>query len=403
MFNRAGSVLRSPRSLAAAVVLLGCVGLRFAFLGGGVDHSVVVDFADADGLVNGNEVRIAGVNAGTVSDIRIVHNRAAGALKGVNQYAEVVVHIDDAHWPLHAGTQFAVRPRGVLSNVFVALTPGPANGGQLDTSSPIPVSRTTSPINIDELSNVFDPSVRDSIKTQIAQGNIMFGGDGAQNGALNLNGTLHNLNPLSADLVPLTATLAQRSPELDRLNTEYDTILGELAREDTSLRGVIEHGNVLFKAIVDKQVDLQGTLDHAASSLTKLDGVLQGEQSNVIAIFQKGPTNLDKTVSTNQLLLPLLTAVNPHIPHLDQLLHFFVTGNGYVAQSAGGPQVDNLRVNGSLPLSGRTASPCGGEPIEQPNCQATFSSSAADGSAGPTLASGTVAAPLTAVLGGMLG
>lgn len=402
LLHRARHLIASPRTVAAGAVLLGLVGLRFAFFGGSNEHLVTVDFADANGLVNANEVRIAGVEAGSVKSISIVHNGnkpgAGGA--AVSQYAEVTLEINDANWPLRQGTIFAVRPRGVLSNVYVALTPGSSNAAPLDVGHPIPVSQTSSPVNLDELGNVFDQNVRDSIRTQINQGNLAFGGDGLENGAQNFNGLVSNLNPLTRDLQPITAVLAQRTPELQRLDTEYNTILGELAREDQNLRGVINNGDVLFRAIVDKQADLQGTLDHAAAVLTKVDQVMTGEQSNLIAFFQKGPVALDKNVQANDLLNPLVTSVNPHIPHLQTLLHYFVTGNGYVAQG-----VDSLRVDGSLPLTGRTASPCGGEPKEQGNCKLTFASSPVNGSSGPTVASAPDAGfpGTTLLLGGLVG
>lgn len=390
--RRVLNALWSPWTLAVAAAVLAVVGLRFAFFGGG-PHVVTVDFADADGLVPGNEVRIAGIEAGSVKSVNIVHNGDPGAMNGIGQYAEVQVSIDDTHWPLHTGTQFAVRPKGVLSNVYVSLTPG--HGAEtIDLGRPVPVTQTQSPVNIDELSNVFDPKVRDAIRTQIYQGDVMLGGQGDQNGAANLNGLLVNANPLTRDLSPITAVLAQRTPELDRLNTEFGTILGELASEDQNLGGVINNGNTLLAAIAAKQDALKGTLDHAATTFTQLDQVLAGEQNNLGTIFEKGPSALDKSKRALDLLLPLVRNVNPHIPHLDILLHDFITATGYNIKN-----LDAMRVDASLP-NGRTASPCGGEPSEQPKC-ATPASMPFDGSAGTaTQVSLDTTVPL---LGGLVG
>src|ERR1035441_101415 len=50
----------------------------------------------------------------------------------------------------------------------------------------------------------------------------------------------------NADAVPITTVLGARTPELDRLNFEFDTISGDLAREDSSLRGVFSNGDFVF-------------------------------------------------------------------------------------------------------------------------------------------------------------
>lgn len=355
--RRARAALGRERSVVAGAVLLGCVGLRFALLGGAGDHVVTVRFADADGLVGGNEVRVAGVAVGHVDAIGIVHDATVSDPRLGNQFAEARLVIDDSHWPLHQGTTFAVRPRGVLSDVVVQLYPGAASGPLLDVGRPVPASQTSSPVNLDELNGLFDPTVRQALRTQIDQGVVAFGGTGAAD----FNQLLVNLTPLTRDLHPVTSVLAERSPELSRLNGEFATISGDLAREDSDLRGLIEHQNTLFATIANRQADLRGTLDHAASVLTSLDGVLTGEERNLTALFQKGPAALDKSKQATDLIYPLVYDVNPHIPDLDTLLRYFVTGNGYRSQNG----VISLRIDANLPFPGRTSSACGGVPSEQ--------------------------------------
>ena len=377
-------VLTSRALLVGALAAGAAAGLAFS-LGGGSDHQVRVRFADANGLVSGNEIRVAGVQAGTVSSVTIGIDRATG-----QQYADTLLTIDGSHWPLHQGTTFAVRPKGVLSNVFVALNPGNRSAPAIDAGHVFGLDQTSSPINLDEFSNLFDPDVRTSLRTQIQEGTLAFGGAGAGN----LNGTLHNLNPLSSDLSPLTTVLAQRSPELDRLNGEFDTITAELASEDGNLRGMISNGNVFFGALAAKQHELQATLDHASTTLASIDSGLKGEEGNLAAIFQKGPAALDKTRRADDLLIPLITYINPHIPDLNVLLHEFHSATGLQtactnpAECQNGPTVDTFRANTTLnDASHATAVPCGGEPVEQgPSCPGQHpntGTASAPGGAGP--------------------
>ena len=330
-----------------AVCLGGAALAGFAFLGvgGSSSHRVTARFADANGLVSGNEVRVAGAVAGTVDSITVGGGRSG-------PYAEVVLDIDGAHWPLHKGTVFAVRPKGVLSNVFVELTPGPQSAPQIDRSHLFGTDETQSPVNLDALTDVFDADVRSALRTQLQEGVIALGGPGAGD----LNATIHQLDPLSNALIPLTALLAERSPELDRLNAEYDSITGKLASEDQSLRGLITNANITLGALAARQQQLRGTLDHAANTFNDLDQGLQGEEANLRSLLGKGPTALDILRQTAAVLAPLIQAVDPHIPHLDILLDEFVSGTGYTING-----IDTLRVDAVLNQPGHSAEPCGGQ------------------------------------------
>jgi len=362
MTARLASTLLSSRALAIGALAAGAVA-GSAFLSQGSGHQVQVRFADADGLVAGNEIRLAGIPAGSVDSVQVQVDPSTG-----QQFALATLDIDDAHWPLHKGTQFAVRPKGVLSNVYVAFAPGSSSSATLDSGHVFGLSETSSPINLDEFSNLFTADVRQSLRTQIEEGVVAFGGGGADD----TNALLHNANPLSADLAPVTAVLAARSPELDRLNAEWDTLSGELAREDANLRGLIENGNTTLGAIASHASHLQGTLVHAAGTLTSLDQTLKGEESNLAAIFRKSPASLEKQQASDVAIVPVLQFINPYLPDLNNLLNNLVSVSGIPANGlpvAGGSYTQDFRVDASLYAGKlRSAYACGGQPDLQPGC-----------------------------------
>jgi phospholipid/cholesterol/gamma-HCH transport system substrate-binding protein len=352
--GRIAAVLLSSRTLM--VLALGAAAAAgVAFLGGGSSHQVVAQFTDADGLVAGNEIRVAGLQTGgTVDSVQV-------QVQNGKQVAVATLNVDDAHWPLHKGTTFAVRPKGVLSNMFVALNPGSSNAPVLDASHVFGTDETSSPINLDAFSNLFTQDVRESIRTQIQEGVVAFGGAGADN----TNALLQNLNPLTADLSPVTAVLAQRSPELDRLNGEFDTITADLAREDSNLHGLIENGNTFLHTIATNATAVQGTLVHAAGTLGTLDQALSGEESNLAAIFKKGPSSLDSSAHLADMTNPVLNYINPHIQSLDTLLNYFLSATGW--QTSPDPSkpsnfVLNSRVDATLYIGNQKfAVACGGQ------------------------------------------
>ena len=353
MIVRIVRLLASSKGVFVAAVAAGAFcGLALSL--GGPDHTATAQFTNVNGLTSGNEVRIGGIEVGTVQSLEVHVDPQSG-----QQVAQVVFSVDSAHWPLREGTRVAVRPKGVLSNVYVDVTPGSDSAKSLGDSPTFGLSETSSPVNLDELSNVFDPSVRQSIRTQLQEGVLVFGGSGVTD----LNQTIANANPLTADAGPITGVLAARSPELDRLNGEFDTISGDLAREDSSLRGLLSNGDTFLGTLATHEASLQGTLVHAAGTLGTLDQALQGEEGNLATIFKDGPAALSAAKNSADLLAPLIANVDPYIGDLDTLLHEFITATGYdtgTGNNAYGLPLDTLRVDGSLPLPGKTATPCGG-------------------------------------------
>lgn len=361
MTRRVTAWLASSRGLFLTAVLAGSLA-GFGFLGlGGPSHVVTAQFRDADGLVVGNEVRVAGVPAGSVTSIEVGMDPQTGA-----QYAQVDMNIDASHWPLTEGTTIAVKPKGVLSNVFVELTPGSPHNPSLGNHPFFNVNQTQSPVNLDELSNVFTPDVRSAIRTQLQEGVIAFG----TGGATNLNQTISNANPLTLDAIPLTDVLATRSPQLDNLNWEFDQVSGMLAREDSNLRPLIVNLDTTLGALAQREVELQGTLVHAANVFGDLSQALSSPttQADLQRIFAQGPQSLDCAAALSDNITPLVTAVNPYISYnsprtLDDLLGEFITATGFNTNTGGptgGPSIDTLRIDPTLPPSGYSAQDSGG-------------------------------------------
>jgi ABC-type transporter Mla subunit MlaD len=360
--RRITAALASSRALFLTAVLAGSLtGLGFLGIGAS-SHTVTARVSDADGLVVGNEVRVAGVQAGTVGAVHIAVDPSSG-----QQYAEVQFQVDSTHWPLHQGTSVAVKPKGVLSNVFVALMPGADTGPSLGNNPFFDVNQTQSPVNLDELSNVFNSDVTHSIRTQLQEGVLALGGAGATD----LNQTISYANPLTRDVIPVTDVLAQRSPQLDLLNFEFDTISGDLAREDSNLRPLVVNLDTTLAALAAREVELQGTLVHASHVFGDLDQALSSQttQTDLQYIFKFGPSALTCSIALSSYITPLVHSVNPYISTLDALLGEFVTATGYNAYSSpsGSPVVDTLRIDPTLPpSSGYTATESGGLGAEHP-------------------------------------
>ena len=127
-------------TVLGGVVLLVAAGfLIFAFratgLSGGDGYEITAQFDDASGLVSGTEVRMSGVQIGTV---------VSQSLDLETFYANVVLSIDDSIG-LPTDTSAKIVADGLLGGNYIALEPGaeieviPAGGKLLYTQGAINV------------------------------------------------------------------------------------------------------------------------------------------------------------------------------------------------------------------------------------------------------------------------
>jgi len=208
-------------------------------------------------------------------------------------------------------------------------------------------------VGLDELSNVFTPSVRESIRTQLQEGVLALGGAGAPD----LNQTIYYANPLTRDAIPLTSVLASDAPQLSRLNFEFATVSGDLAREDSNLRPLIVNANTLLGALAAREVALQGTIDQGAATFSSLNQTLSSPVTitDLQNFFKEGQAALTCAYAAASYLAPLISSVNPDVADLDVLLREFVTATGYNSGTKPPPStsgVDTTRVNTWLGAGG---------------------------------------------------
>lgn len=341
--RRFAAALASSKGMFLIALLAGAL-TGSAFLGiGDSNHTVTAQFSDADGLVGGNEVRIAGVVAGSVQSVTPTVDPNTG-----QQYATVRFQVDSDHWPLTKGTSVAITPKGVLANVYLSVQPGPSSNPLLGNTPFFPVSQTQSPVKLSELSNVFTPSVRTAIRTQLQEGVLALGGAGAPD----LNSTLYYADPLTRDAVPISQVLADRTPQLNDLNIEFDTITGDLAREDSNLRPLISNLDTTLGVLANRENDVQGILVQGATVFNELNSALRvpGAVTGLTNIFNQSAAALTCAQALGSGLEPLIESVNPNVSTLDVLLGEFITATGYYSTPG---NVDSLRVNGFLAAGGQ--------------------------------------------------
>lgn len=130
-----------------SLLLTGALAMIMGNLGFGASREFRAVFADASSITEGNDVRVAGVSVGKVTDV-------APYLQGK---ALVTFEVEDG-LELTTSTHVAVRFLNLVGTRYLTLEPGTAKSATpLEPGSLIPESRTEPALNLTALFNGFRP------------------------------------------------------------------------------------------------------------------------------------------------------------------------------------------------------------------------------------------------------
>lgn len=254
-------------------------------------------FQSAHQLVPGNDVVLNGVPVGTVEQVSVAPEGSAAG-------ATVKMKLDGKYTPLHRGTRAAIRPRGVLGDMFVQLTPG--GGPAIPRGGSIPLQDTAAPVTLDEVNDIFDPTTRQRIHTLTVEGGKTFDGAGKD-----LNALLQTLPALSLDAQDISAKLAEKDQQLDALQQEFDTVAGMMAREAEALKRDLANGASILQVLAEHEQKLQEELVYANAALAKLNAALGGHEKDLNQILKQMPALLDDLRSFQQHSTSALSILHP--------------------------------------------------------------------------------------------
>ncbi|GAA4201017.1 MCE family protein [Actinocatenispora rupis] len=218
------SVLPSLVKLAVfAVVTIALTALLAQTLGslgwlGGTRYKA--QFTDVTGLLQGDDIRIAGVKVGQVKDIELVHGKTA----------QVSFTLDDTI-TVPKSVRAKIRYRNLIGQRYVELTEGSGDGGEMRPGDVIPVSHTEPALDLTVLFNGFQPlfaglSPKDVNKFAYEIIQVLQGEGGT-------------VNDLLARTASLTNTLADRDKVIGRVIDNLNQVLATLNARGTKLSDTI--------------------------------------------------------------------------------------------------------------------------------------------------------------------
>jgi len=242
------------------------------------------DFTEAAGLQAGDLVTIAGVEAGRV-----------GAVRLDGDHVRVTFAVEDA-W-VGDQTSASIQIRTLLGAKHLALDP--QGSGPLDPATPIPLSRTASPLDVvaafDGLSGTIDRLDTKQLATSLETLAATFRdtpGDvrGALDGLSRLSTTVASrddeIRELLAGTHRLSGVLAARTDDVTALLADGNRLLAELQRRQDAiarlLTGTRRLAQQLTALVADDQAQLRLTLE----TLGRVVDVLQRNQDDVAATIK---------------------------------------------------------------------------------------------------------------------
>lgn len=242
----------TPGRIAAILAFVVAIGVAVALLFGGDDGTkYTLLFKTGGQLVPGNEVLVAGQRVGLVDSIDLTEDNQAA----------ITVNMDE---PLREGTTAIIRSTSLsgVANRYIALTPGPNNEPDIPEGDTIFGTDTTSPVDIDQLFNVFQPKQRKSLQKFIR------GNADAYAGKTELaNRAYKFLNPALSTSERLFAELSGDSVALERFLVAGSKTFGALADRRADLTSLVSNANDTLQAINNRNSDLDTSLEFLPDTL----------------------------------------------------------------------------------------------------------------------------------------
>ena len=225
-------------------------------------------FDDASFAVQGEDVRIAGANVGSIQSLGVTSGKRA----------EVTISIGNPDFtPFHNNAHCAIRPQSLIGEEYVDCQPGTLNAPALPLikqgpgtgSHYLPVTRTSSPIDTDIVQNISQEPVRQSLGVIIDE----FGTGLAARGS-DLNEVIHRANPALGDTDKVIQILARQNRQLAQLATDSDTVLAPLARERDQISTFVTQANATSVASAQRAADISKTFHLFPTYLRQLKPLL---------------------------------------------------------------------------------------------------------------------------------
>ena len=171
-------------------------------------------FDNASTIVAGEDVKVAGVPVGVISDMNVTED----------EQAAVTLRIDNEDFtPWKDDASCTIRAQGLIGEKFVECEPGSTDAPELRQIEEgdgkgerlLPVENTSSPVDLDVINNTLRLPYRQRFSILLSEFGTALAGRGDE-----LNEVIHRANPALRETDEVLQILADQNRELARLARE---------------------------------------------------------------------------------------------------------------------------------------------------------------------------------------
>ncbi|MQA10058.1 MAG: MCE family protein [Pseudonocardiaceae bacterium] len=252
-------------------------------VGGGTTYQA--EFGEAAGLGPDDEVRVAGIKVGEVSDVELAGDRVL-----------VSFRVKDA-W-IGDRTSAEIKIKTLLGQKFLALNP--LGGTDQDPDEPIPLNRTTTPYDVTQAFEGLSNTVGAIDSDQLAESFHTLS-DTFRDSPEHVRTALDGLSALSK-------TISSRDDQLANLLSNTRDISKTLANSSEDFENLIEDGNLLLTELHNRRDAIHKLLVGSRQLGEQLSGLVADNRAQlapalerldqVTGLLRRHAANIDKGLKT---------------------------------------------------------------------------------------------------------
>jgi phospholipid/cholesterol/gamma-HCH transport system substrate-binding protein len=274
------SIARLTTVLVVAALAV-ATGLWWIFSGDGQKH-VTAYFTRAVGVYTGSDVRLLGVKIGQIDTV---------TPRGTQ--VEVTMSIDGDVGVAADTTAVVVAP-SVVADRYLQLSSPARRGPRLPDGAVIPVGRTATPVELDQLYSSLN-TLTTALGPQGANKNGALT-DLLNTGASNLDGNGQAFNDTVRNFSDLARTLAGSKDDLFGTIDELQKFTGMLAGNDDQVRQVNQQLAAVLQNLAGDRTELSSALATLGTALGQIQGFIKDNRALL-------KSNVDKLARSTQVLV----------------------------------------------------------------------------------------------------
>jgi len=216
-------------------------------------------FDDVTGLLRDDNVKVAGVVVGKVTDVSTEAGRAV-----------VRFQLDDDAGPIPSDSVAAIRWRNLIGQRYLYLYPGDSPEALEDGDV---IEDTTSVVDLGELFDKLGPIVGSIDPAQV--------NEFLDTITAALDGREDQVGAALDDLATLTRGLASRDDAIQRLITNLDTVAGTINARDAQIEAMLQNLVTLSETFGDNTATLDAALVELGTFGSELDAFLAANSDEI--------------------------------------------------------------------------------------------------------------------------